>query len=177
MEGYSVSDIKQYERVFSREDCNRITEVVSGSNWYFGHGSYVSGDVRRGYPFWRIDLVKDEYFSKYLLNIIEEKTNQKYELFDVYANGHTFGTHGSFHKDWHDGRGRTFLFYANETWRIDWGGKTAFDFGFWHTYFHVPQPNTAILFPGVIPHAAEVTSRSFTGLRITIAWKLLLKNQ
>lgn len=170
-----VSDIKQYDNVFSAEDCNKILDYVSGPNWYFGHGSFVPGDSRRGYPFWRIDFDKDEFFTKHLLNIIEEKTNQQYELFDVYANGHTFGTQGSFHQDWHDERGRTFLFYANETWKIEWGGKTAFDFGSGNHYFHLPKPNTAILFPGVIPHAAEVTSRLFTGLRITIAWKLLLK--
>ena len=177
MEKYSINDLQHYTNVFSKEDCEKITECVSGPNWYFGHGSFVQGDVRRGYPFWRIDLHESEYFSEYLLNIIQEKTNQEYELYDVYANGHTFGTQGSFHQDWHDERGRTFLFYANENWKVEWGGKTSFMFGPDDTYFHVPKPNTAILFPGIIPHTAEVTSRSFTGLRITIAWKLLLKNK
>jgi len=44
-------------------------------------------------------------------------------------------------------------------------------------YFHVPRPNSSILFPGIIPHAAESPSRGFPGLRITIAWKLLIKEQ
>lgn len=167
------SDIKEYSDVFSREDCNRILESVCGPKWYFGHGSLPNGG---GYPFWRVDLHEEEFFTKYLLNIIEEKTNQKYELYDVYANGHTFGTQGSFHKDWHDERGRTFLFYVNEAWKLEWGGKTIFDFGNGDSYFHFPKPNSAILFPGIIPHTAEGTSRSFTGLRVTIAWKLLLKN-
>ena len=169
-------DIKEYNNVFSREDWNKILDCICKPNWYFGHGSFADDRRKVGYPFWRIDLDQDEFFTKYLLNIIEEKTNQQYELYDVYANGHTFGTQGSFHQDWHDERGRTFLFYVNEVWKLEWGGKTAFDLGNGNTYFHVPKPNSAIIFPGVIPHAAEVTSRSFTGLRVTIAWKLLLKN-
>ena len=171
------SDILEYSNVFSREDWEKILDVVSGPNWYFGHGSYVDGDKRRGIPFWRIDLKDNEFFTSYLLNIIEEKTNQQYELFDVYANGHTFGTQGSYHQDWYDDRGRTFLLYANDVWKLDWGGKTAFHFNDGTDYFHVPKPNSAVLFPGMIPHVAEMTSRSFIGLRITIAWKLLLKEQ
>lgn len=172
---YSSDDILKYTNVFSAEDYKKIIKYVNSPNWYFGHGSYVEGDRRRGVPFWRIDFKDTKFFSEYLLNIIEEKTQQQYELYDVYANGHTYGTQGSFHQDWYDDRGRTFLLYANEMWKLDWGGKTAFDLGE-ETYFHVPNPNTAILFPGMIPHAAEPTSRSYIGLRVTIAWKLLLKN-
>lgn len=176
MEEFSIKNIKTYDTVFSDEECAKISDVISGPNWYFGHGSFVVGDARRGYPFWRVDLHDNEYFTKYLLNIIQEKTNQQYDLYDVYANGHTFGTQGSFHQDWHDKRGLTFLYYANQTWKPEWGGKTAFMFSDETMYFHLPRPNTAISFPGLIPHSAEITSRSFTGLRVTIAWKLLLKN-
>lgn len=172
---YSSSDIVNYNDVFSHEDYKKILSFVHGPNWYFGHGSHAEGDKRRGLPFWRIDFIDNNFFAEYLLNIIEEKTQQHYELCDVYANGHTYGTQGSFHQDWYDERGRTFLFYANDVWRLEWGGKTAFNLGE-DTYFHIPKPNAAILFPGIIPHAAEPTSRTYAGLRITIAWKLLLKD-
>lgn len=161
--------------MFSVHDCMKIYECMSDSNWRFGHGSVVKNDRLVGFPFWRMDLKENEFFSRYLLNMIEEKTNQHYELYDVYANGHTFGTNGSFHRDWHDQQGRTFLFYANASWSVEWGGKTVFDFG-GEYHFHLPKPNSAILFPGLIPHAAEGTSRLFTGLRTTIAWKLILKD-
>ena len=174
---YTESDIIKYDNFFSSSDYLKILQTVNSPNWMFGHGSYHDSDPRsrKGYPFWVMGLEKDPFFTDYLLNIIKEKTNQDYELYDVYANGHTFGTKGSFHVDWHDDRGRTFLFYANETWNVDWGGKTAFDFGVENYYFHVPKPNTALLFPGVISHTAEGPTRSFIGLRVTIAWKLLLK--
>ena len=34
-------------------------------------------------------------------------------------------------------------------------------------------PNSLVIFPGLIPHRAEPTSRFFTGLRKTVAWKLV----
>ncbi len=170
-----MDDIKSYNKVFSENDCKLIYDRMESHNWYFGHGSRIVNNRLVGTPFWRMDLKDDEFFNKYLLNMIEEKTQQHYELYDVYANGHTFGTSGSFHVDWHDASGRTFLFYANPFWRIEWGGKTVFDVdGEYH--FTIPKPNSAILFPGIIPHAAEGTSRSFVGLRTTIAWKLILKD-
>lgn len=174
---YSESDIVRYQNVFSISDYEKILNHVYDAKWQFGHGSFDPSDPRHktAYPFWAMSFKNNEFFTRYLLNIIEEKTNQRYDIFDVYANGHTFGTKGSFHQDWYDDTGRTFLFYANEMWNIDWGGKTMFDFGDGKYYFSVPQPNSALFFPGVIPHAAEGPTRNFPGLRITIAWKLLLK--
>lgn len=176
MVNYNESSIIQFDNVFSIEDYNKILDYVYDARWQFGHGSFDPSDPRsrHSYPFWGMPLKDIDFFSQHLLNIIEKKTQQKYNLYDVYANGHTFGTKGSFHQDWYDETGRTFLFYANEEWNVDWGGKTVFDFGS-NYYFNVPKPNSAILFPGCIPHSAEGTSRNFSGLRITIAWKLLLK--
>lgn len=169
--------ITHYENLFSADDYQKILSEVAKPKWQFGHGSHHSSDPRskKGYPFWVMGLEDNLFFTDHLLNIIKEKTNQDYELYDVYANGHTFGTKGSFHTDWNDEHGRTFLFYANDTWDIDWGGKTLFNFGNGDYYCHIPKPNSALLFPGIIPHAAEGPTRSFIGLRITIAWKLLLK--
>jgi hypothetical protein len=174
---YNQSDIIQYKSFFSDSDYIKILEKINEPKWKFGHGSYHESDpnYKKSYPFWVMGLEDDLFFTEHLLNIIEEKTNQSFELFDVYANGHTFGTKGSFHEDWHDERGRTFLFYANDIWNVDWAGKTIFSLGNGNFYFNVPNPNTALLFPGIIPHAAEGPSRSFTGLRVTIAWKLLIK--
>ena len=171
-----IDSIQKYSNFFEDTDYRKILDEVSKPKWQFGHGSYHSSDHRskKGYPFWVMGLEDNLFFTDHLLNIIKEKTNQDYELYDVYANGHTFGTKGSFHVDWNDDRGRTFLFYANDVWDVDWGGKTMFDLG-GDYYCHIPNPNSALLFPGMIPHAAEGPTRSFIGLRITIAWKLLLK--
>jgi Rps23 Pro-64 3,4-dihydroxylase Tpa1-like proline 4-hydroxylase len=177
MTKYTKSDIIQYDNFFSKEDYIKILEKTHSANWEFGHGSYHPSDpnYHKSFPFWLMRFEEDKFFTEHLLNIIEEKTNSSYEVYDVYANGHTFGTKGSFHEDWYDDSGRTFLYYVNHKWDLDWGGKTIFNFGDGEYYFNVPRPNSAVLFPGIISHAAEGPTRSFSGLRITIAWKLLLK--
>ena len=170
-----MDDIKSYNKVFSENDCKLIYDRMESHNWYFGHGSRIVNNRLVGTPFWRMDLKDDEFFNKYLLNMIEEKTQQHYELYDVYANGHTFGTQGEFHVDWYEPNGRTLLYYANSNWRPEWGGKTIFLRNENELEYKNPIPNSAILFPGEIPHMAEGTSRLFTGLRVTVAWKLILK--
>lgn len=169
-----MKPIKRYNNVFSSNVVKKIHEDMADKGWQFGHGSYPSGDKRRGYPFWMKDLSDDSFYTEHLLNMIQELTQREYKLYDVYANGHTFGTQGNFHVDWYDSSERTFLYYANERWMPEWGGKTIFNLNNQYEYYD-PYPNTAICFPGEISHMAEGVSRLFTGLRVTIAWKLLLK--
>lgn len=167
--------IKTFYNLLNKQDYDSIQNDMLQSGWKFGHGSYAPGDRRRKYPFWIRELKDDPYYSEYLLNIIKESTQQDYELYDVYANGHTFGTQGDFHVDWYDDSERTFLFYANEGWTPEYNGKTVFNIGKGDYYYHLPVGNSAIMFNGMIPHMSEGVSRSFTGLRVTIAWKLLIK--
>ena len=174
METFSKNDIIRYDNFFSQKDYEHILVKLEKPEWEYGHGSYPPGHPERKIPFWMMHLGNDFFFTDYLLNIIEEKTNQKYELTALYCNGHTFGTSGNFHQDWHDDRGRTFLLYANDSWDHEWGGKTVFKLDDTYHYSEF-VPNSAILFPGNISHRAEGTSRLFTGLRKTVAWKLVLK--
>ena len=174
MATFSKHDVKRYPDLFSKSEKSVINSRLSQAAWSYGHGSHPVGDPNRKGSFWMMDLRSDPFFTEYLLNIIEETTEQKYELNSVYCNGHTFGTSGDFHKDWDDEPGRTFLYYVNDSWKQDWNGKTVFKF---NDKYHYSEfiPNSGILFPGVIPHKAEGTSRSFLDLRKTIAWKLVLK--
>jgi hypothetical protein len=169
-----TSDIIKYDNFLNLEDFKKIQDKLSEPNWYYGHGSYRPGQSGRKNVFWCMSLQKDDYFTEYLLNIIEETTQEEYILHDVYANGHTFGTMGDFHVDWNDITGRTFLYYANANWKPEWCGKTMFNVNGNIQYFD-PKPNSALFFPGCIPHCAEATSKLFTDLRVTIAWKLQLK--
>lgn len=170
------NNIIGYDNFFADKDWEHILKTVSCDRWKFGHGSLDPSDPKysTSFPFWMMDLTENAYFTDYLLNIIRRKINLDFSLYTVYANGHTYGTKGSYHQDWYEDNGKTFLLYANSVWDDDWGGKTAFRLDDEY-YFNVPKPNSAILFPGVIPHRAEETSRSFLGLRVTIAWKLILK--
>jgi hypothetical protein len=172
-----MNEILCYDDFFTNKEFEKILEYVNRPCWGFGHGSYDKShpQYKNSIPFWGMNLDGEEYFTDYLLNIIQKRTNTKFDLLTVYANGHTFGTKGSFHQDWYDNSERTFLLYANPEWNVEWGGNTVFDFGNGDYQFSVPRPNTAIMFPGVIPHCADATTRLFSGLRVTIAWKLILK--
>ena len=173
----SENDITQYNDVFDKKEFETILEYVARPCWQYGHGSHdeTHPEYNNSVPFWAMNLDNEEYFTKYLLNKIQEKTNTKFDLTRVYANGHTFGTKGSFHQDWFDEKGRTFLLYANSTWNVNWGGSTIFNLGNEEYKFCIPKPNSAVLFPGMMYHCADATNRIFTGLRVTIAWKLLLR--
>lgn len=172
METFSKDDIVTYENMFSVDDCWKIIDYVNRPKWVFGHCSN-SNEIET--PFWAMNLNDDVFFTNYLLNIIEQKTNSKFDLERVYANGHMFGTQGSAHQDGTDKRAKTFLFYAIDEWKIDWAGKTVFLLNENEQHYELPIPNKGIIFPGRMYHYAEQTSRKFTGLRITVAWKLYLK--
>lgn len=172
MESFDRKDVVTYHNLFSLEDCWKIIEYVNRPNWAFGHGSTNNS---RGTPFWVMNLNNEIFFTDYLLNIIREKTNQKLSLERVYANGHMFGTQGEPHQDSQKSNGRTFLFYANHDWCIDWCGKTVFLLNSTEQHYELPTPNKGLIFPGRMFHYAEPTTRKFTGLRITVAWKLYLE--
>jgi hypothetical protein len=159
-----------FNNIFDDTDLQIIFDKVQQPKWRYGHGSHTNGS---GIPFWIMELDDDVFFYKYCLNIIRDKVNQPaLNLEHVYANGHVFGDKGMPHVDSYHDDGATFLFYANEHWDRLWGGQTQFDFGNNRYASAMPARNRAVYFPGKITHYAEEVSRTFTGLRITIAWKL-----
>ena len=176
MKKFNEEDIVTYENFFDPQDFKEISSYLSRPMWKWGHGSLPDGHPDKPEsvtPFWKMELTQDEFFSNYLFDVIKKKTNQDYLLTRCYCNGHTFGSSGNFHIDWKDETGRTVLLYANETWKQEWGGKTVYDIdGKYHYTEFVP--NSIVIFPGIIPHRSEITSRIFTGLRKTVAWKLVL---
>lgn len=166
--------LKVYDDVFDHLTFRRICEELRRPGWDFGHTSYHPSDPNYSIcsKFWKKELDENVFFSDYLLNKIQEKTQQSFTLEHVYANGHTYGLDGIFHQDHFDDQGRTFLLYANLQWANEWGGGTQFytDSGELRTIMF--QPNRAVLFPGVVYHSAAPTTRLFNDLRITVAWKL-----
>jgi hypothetical protein len=157
--------------VFTKKDLKSIQEKIRQPKWRYGHGSDNSNPL--GVPFWIMEFNDDPFFSKYLLNIIRTKVNEPGLVLEhVYANGHVFGDKATPHVDSNSQDGRTFLFYANDVWDPLWGGSTVFNMGNGQYAYMKPEPNKAVYFPGMIQHHAEEVSRMYTGLRVTIAWKL-----
>jgi Rps23 Pro-64 3,4-dihydroxylase Tpa1-like proline 4-hydroxylase len=177
MQTFEETDIISYNDVFDNKEYSDIVKHLSGPHWRYGHGSDKKNpNYKNSPPFWIMELNEEKLFTEVLFQKILNLTESKFSLLSVYANGHTYGTKGRPHQDSYDKKGYTFLYYPNSVWDLEWGGKTAFILDEDKYYFKNPKPNCAILFPGTIWHYAEETSRMFNGLRITIAWKLLLED-
>jgi|SaaInlV_120m_DNA_3_1039746.scaffolds.fasta_scaffold00866_6 hypothetical protein len=163
-----------YDHMFDQDTFIKIINILQEPKWEFGHTSYHPSDPnhKRCYKFWKRDLSDNLFFTDYLLNKIQEKTQQSFTLEYVYANGHTYGLDGIFHQDCYDEYGRTFLLCANSQWANEWGGGTQFYTDTTELRTVMFQPNRGMLFPGVVYHSAAPTTRLFNDLRITVAWKL-----
>lgn len=169
MHNFKPSNIRVFRNVFSQEHCESIDVFLDRPQWRYGHIS----DVQNTPPFWMMHLGRDKLFTETLIQPICEATGDDLKVLSVYANGQTYGLGGQPHVDANDDRGRTFIFYANAGWDVRWNGKTCFLFDdgpVWVT----PEINKAVYFPGQIKHFAEETTRTFGGLRKTVAWKLEL---
>jgi len=146
--------------------------TCSGKNWYFGHGSNDGGFSR----FWKMDLDGDGAFNAIWEHVrprCEAMAGIPLRVIRQYANGHTYGLGGEPHLD--DNRPGTFtlLYYPNPEWKDVWNGETVFYDQAGELALSVRlRPNRAIFFDSRILHAGRSPSRAFTGLRVSVAYKL-----
>jgi Rps23 Pro-64 3,4-dihydroxylase Tpa1-like proline 4-hydroxylase len=169
-----MDDLIKYEEWLTKEENSILQPKLI--NWNYGSGSVPKSDVRNIHvtPFWYIDFSNDPFFADHLLNKVRQTVgDNSLKLERVYANGATYGQPGSFHQDCYDDTGRTFLYYANTSWSEDWGGSTQFNIGDGMTTNVFPKSNRAVYFPGMRFHSSTALNRSYKGLRVTIAWKLI----
>ena len=176
--------IQRVSYFLSSEECALCTDILYKSpHWQFG--SYSDGHTSLGdpmTPFWNMPLKKDPFFSETLKDRIEEHcgNGRSFELLDVYANGHTYGQNGSFHRDSDDPLCYTFLLYTTPNIisrqdAFEYDGFTEFLMENDGTVLSIPPIyNTAILFPGTLLHRGKAFNRYEYQLRTTIAWKLRL---
>lgn len=174
MHNFNEDDIKIFDNVFSEVELQSIEKYLERPKWRYGHVS-SSFKYKNCPPFWSMSLTGDTFFTEHLLNKILDITGNNFDLETVYANGQTYGIGGQPHEDSLTEDGRTFLFYANKGWDVRWNGKTTFMIDKTNVRHVMPEYNRAVYFPGQITHFAEETTRTFGGLRTTIAWKLKLK--
>jgi len=98
-------------------------------------------------------------------------------LVTSYMNGHTYGTEGYFHRDWHEEGYTTCIVYLlRDEWDPDWGGETVFiddDKNIRASIF--PKANRVVVFPSNLNHCARGVSRKFNGIRKTLMFKTRLE--
>lgn len=170
---FTENHIELYENVFSTVDCDTIQNYLKKPNWMWGHTSKMEPDWKQTTSFWCMNLTEEKFFTQHLFNKIQNLIGQEFILERCYANGNTFGLPGQIHQDGYDEKRMTFLYYANNFWSHEFGGKTAFIFDDSNKNKYIlPEKNRAVYFPGMIPHYAEEITRLYAGLRTVIAWKL-----
>lgn len=91
----------------------------------------------------------------------------------VYANGHTYGGDGHLHTDDERPGHFTSIYYAHDSWEVNWGGETVFfdPAGQDVVKSVYPRPGRLVQFPGYIPHAARSPSRDCPALRAVFVVK------
>lgn len=161
-----------------KDDLDKAQSIITNNKWAFGHKS--KGTESYEIPFWHMKLDDEEFFSKYIKNIIEQEFLKKFELIRVYANGQTFGQDGSYHEDTpiEDGRGDCFTFclylcpIPKETIEIA-GGYVYFKIpGEKYKICYEPVFNRGLFFPATITHKSSSFCRYIMNIRICVSWKL-----
>ena len=166
-------DVLRYENFLSQEDWKKMQTYLDEDKWEFGSLSYPpeKDRTKQYFPFWNMAL-EQSFFTVHLLKLINKTVDGKYTALRCYCNGMPYGSDTDFHIDDYQPDTRTALLYANKEWKQEWGGKTVF--GFDNRYHYVEAiPNSLIIFPSNIYHRAEPVTRHYTGLRKTVAWKLI----
>lgn len=101
----------------------------------------------------------------------------KTTLLGVYANGQTFGQDSIIHRDNKVNPGLTVVVFCNEYWPTSWGGELVFYDDAKENIIRavLPKSRRAVIFDGRIPHAARSPSVKCDQVRMTLAFKTIIK--
>jgi len=163
-------DIVLFDNFLHVADFAEASKKIEDGVWKYSNISNQISPIR----FMMMELDEDKFFTEYLKGAIENRTGKKFNLIRTYANGQVHGQDGWFHQDDYRPNRWTFLLYMNvipaqelETW----GGETQFKTPD-GIKIQLPIPNLGVLFKSEIWHKGMAPSKTISGLRITIAWKL-----
>ncbi len=156
--------------------------------WTWGHTSLGGADVSHQNVFWKCSqsalegCMAIEALSRVVLSLASAASGKQLVIQRLYANGHTFGQGGALHVDEDGKENYAALYYANLSWLPSWLGHTHYFPG---TLRHLtdtpeeldtslavlPKPQRLVVHDGRQCHVGTPPHRSFSGLRITLAWK------
>ena len=161
------AEIEILDNFFDAATQEEILRLMERPKWSFTGGRIPN-------QFWHMDgLEAEPFFRQKLFSRICKSLGEEYDVVRIYANGQTATQHGSPHTD--DGD-FTFLYYPNPRWKPSWGGALHFFDDDGATVHAVDyKPNRAVFFPADLVHAAEAPSAEFPGLRVSLAYKLKLR--
>jgi hypothetical protein len=184
----SFDDIKFFDGIFNEEICEQIYNIAfSEKKWETQRSNSESRKL-----FWMLRVEHDRFFTEECFNSVKNIIGDNYIIKQVYFNAQAACQSTDPHLDSESEDDYTFLYYANTTWDIKWGGQTSFINGYYdekssqlkrfsgdsnkmRTISYMPVPNSALFFPSNILHFASGPDRQMDGLRLTLAYKLTKK--
>ncbi|NIE77483.1 2OG-Fe(II) oxygenase [Pantoea sp. Ap-967] len=186
------NDICIIDNGISESEHSKILELLTGSVWRYGW-PYPYSPIDR--PCWHAFIAgtrRDEQQDceqelrerpdwGFLADIwarIKAVHMPTATLLGAYANGQISSQDGPIHRDnTPDAPGRTVMLFCSEYWATCWGGELMFyDSGKTVVAASVqPKPKRVVIFNGEVPHAARAPVASCNRLRMSIAFKTLIK--
>jgi hypothetical protein len=167
-----TSLLNVYKNILTPEEHDTCDNILRGFGWIFGFKSDLGDkDHKDNIPFWKLPLDHEPFFTQHMFNMIEQNTEMKFELLEVYCNGQTYAQDGYPHIDNVHGETHTFLYYANKDWNLTWGGQTVLLVDGKKVGID-PYPNRAILFSTDLVHYGEAYNQFCRDLRMTVCYKL-----
>lgn len=166
------------DNFLNNDELKECIDIIKKNKWQWGQ---TSSNKNTDTPFWSMDLIDNEYFSKCILKVIEKQFSKKFKLLRVYANAHTYGQDGSYHNDcseleYREKKIYTFCLYLTDIIEENIetaGGNLFFKFSdLNYKICYEPKYNRGIFFPSNYIHKATAFSRYIMDLRICVAWKL-----
>ena len=171
-----MDKLKIFNEFLDRGEAYETLEYFNeGFNKGWQFTGYSQAPSRRP-TFWHMKLSDEKLFNERIFKKIESKTNKRFTLLDVYANGQTNGQDGSWHVDDIQDGTYTFLLYMTYNPIIEStnyntiGGYTGFSIN--GLIINVePFTNRGVLFRSNIIHRGLAPQKPNI-FRISIAYKL-----
>ena len=176
-----MEQFKIIDDVFSNEDVLLINKYFKENNWKCL--CIKDDNVIRAYnmkneldrPYWRLELIDDDFFNNYLkklieYKLIEYKLNENYITERIYAVSQTNQQNSNYHVDNNKKDDFTFCYYINDDYeKIDEGFFYIKIPNKKHIVCIEPENNRGIIFPSNIVHKGS--SFNNNNIRICITWK------
>jgi SM-20-related protein len=176
------------DNILSEAQRVEVNEYLHSDGWKFGWKSRGKKDT---FAFWHRHFAgyklsggdASAYDCEYELepfpvirkvwHLLAAELPPGHRLIRCYANGSTYGSDGTLHRDTKLENTYTTVYYPHDSWDPDWGGETVFfnqarDDIIASVY---PRPNRLVIFDGRIPNVARGVSRLCPALRVTLMFK------
>lgn len=172
------------DNIFSPDIIKELKKEIDNTEWKYGWRSNQS----MGFGHWNHSFaISNEAngldISDQLKGIIGEAWSYLQEtqfknhiLLRCYLNSHTYGIEGYPHTDTIREGESTLVTYMNKIWKREWGGETFVYDKYKILHAELPKFNNGLLFPANMVHCARSVTRICPQLRITLMFKMGLKN-